>query len=53
MPPSSSIVHVASGLSASAYLAIEAHAGDDLKALYLPKLAAGGWSGTMCLTEPQ
>jgi alkylation response protein AidB-like acyl-CoA dehydrogenase len=41
------------GLSASAYLAIEAHAPDDLKALYLPKLAAGTWSGTMCLTEPQ
>jgi 3-(methylsulfanyl)propanoyl-CoA dehydrogenase len=41
------------GLSASAYLAIEAHAPDDLKTLYLPKLAAGTWSGTMCLTEPQ
>jgi alkylation response protein AidB-like acyl-CoA dehydrogenase len=41
------------GLSASAYLAIEAHAGDELKAIYLPKLAAGTWSGTMCLTEPQ
>jgi alkylation response protein AidB-like acyl-CoA dehydrogenase len=41
------------GLSASAYLAIEAHAPDELKALYLPKLGAGTWSGTMCLTEPQ
>ena len=41
------------GLSASAYLAIEAHAPEELKALYLPKLAAGTWSGTMCLTEPQ
>ena len=41
------------GLSASAYLAIDAHAGDDLKARYLPKLASGAWSGTMCLTEPQ
>jgi alkylation response protein AidB-like acyl-CoA dehydrogenase len=41
------------GLSASAYLAIEAHAPEELKALYLPKLAAGAWSGTMCLTEPQ
>jgi alkylation response protein AidB-like acyl-CoA dehydrogenase len=41
------------GLSASAYLAIEAHAGDELKALYLPQLTAGTWSGTMCLTEPQ
>src|ERR671918_1528673 len=41
------------GLSASAYLAIDAHAGDDLKARYLPKLASGAWSGTMRLTEPQ
>src|SRR5919106_1099326 len=41
------------GLSTSAYLAIEAHAGDELKASYLPKLAEGRWSGTMCLTEPQ
>ena len=41
------------GLSASAYLAIEAHASDELKALYLPQLTAGRWSGTMCLTEPQ
>ena len=29
------------GLSASAYLAIEAHAPDELKALYLPQLTAG------------
>ena len=41
------------GLSASAYLAIEAHAPEELKALYLPQLTAGRWSGTMCLTEPQ
>lgn len=41
------------GLSAGAYLAIETHADAELKALYLPKLAAGRWSGTMCLTEPQ
>jgi alkylation response protein AidB-like acyl-CoA dehydrogenase len=41
------------GLSASAYLAIDAHAPDELKTLYLPRLAAGTWSGTMCLTEPQ
>ena len=41
------------GLSASAYLAIDAHAPDELKALYSAKLAAGTWSGTMCLTEPQ
>ncbi len=41
------------GLSAGAYKAIEHHADDALKALYLPKLADGSWSGTMCLTEPQ
>lgn len=26
---------------------------DEQKALYLPKLVEGTWSGTMCLTEPQ
>jgi alkylation response protein AidB-like acyl-CoA dehydrogenase len=39
------------GLSHGAYNAIERHASDDLKNLYLPKLADGSWSGTMCLTE--
>jgi len=33
--------------------AIAAHASDELKALYLPKLISGEWSGTMNLTEPQ
>ena len=33
--------------------ALEAHASEDLKALYLPKLNSGEWSGTMNLTEPQ
>ncbi|MES0864597.1 acyl-CoA dehydrogenase [Ruegeria sp. SCPT10] len=33
--------------------ALEHHASDDLKALYLPKMMAGEWSGTMNLTEPQ
>jgi acyl-CoA dehydrogenase len=33
--------------------ALEHHASDDLKALYLPKLISGEWSGTMNLTEPQ
>jgi alkylation response protein AidB-like acyl-CoA dehydrogenase len=32
--------------------AIEAHASDKDKQLYLPKLIAAHWSGTMCLTEP-
>ncbi|MDA8584736.1 acyl-CoA dehydrogenase [Rhodobacteraceae bacterium] len=33
--------------------ALEAHASDALKSLYLPKLISGEWSGTMNLTEPQ
>jgi alkylation response protein AidB-like acyl-CoA dehydrogenase len=33
--------------------ALEHHASDALKALYLPKLTSGAWSGTMNLTEPQ
>jgi 3-(methylsulfanyl)propanoyl-CoA dehydrogenase len=41
------------GLSGGAYHAISLHADDGLKTRYLPKLAEGRWSGTMCLTEPQ
>ncbi|TNF21002.1 MAG: acyl-CoA dehydrogenase [Rhodobacteraceae bacterium] len=33
--------------------ALEHHASDALKALYIPKLIAGEWTGTMNLTEPQ
>ncbi|SER67489.1 hypothetical protein SAMN04490244_102118 [Tranquillimonas rosea] len=33
--------------------ALENHASDELKALYLPKLISGEWCGTMNLTEPQ
>ena len=33
--------------------ALEHHASDTLKALYLPKLISGEWNGTMNLTEPQ
>ncbi|OCX66892.1 acyl-CoA dehydrogenase [Thioclava sp. SK-1] len=33
--------------------ALEHHADNALKALYLPKLVSGEWSGTMNLTEPQ
>ncbi len=33
--------------------ALEHHASDAIKALYLPKLISGAWSGTMNLTEPQ
>ncbi|MFB2594559.1 acyl-CoA dehydrogenase [Paracoccus sp. p4-l81] len=32
--------------------ALEHHASDEQKALYIPKLASGEWSGTMNLTEP-
>ena len=32
--------------------ALEHHASDEMKALYLPKLTSGEWSGTMNLTEP-
>ncbi|KPU83333.1 acyl-CoA dehydrogenase [Marinosulfonomonas sp. PRT-SC04] len=33
--------------------ALEHHASDALKAIYLPKLISGEWHGTMNLTEPQ
>jgi len=33
--------------------ALEHHASAELKALYLPRLVSGEWSGTMNLTEPQ
>ena len=33
--------------------ALEHHASDAIKALYLPKLISGEWCGTMNLTEPQ
>ncbi|HYS94216.1 MAG TPA: acyl-CoA dehydrogenase family protein, partial [Candidatus Acidoferrales bacterium] len=40
------------GLSYGAYNALEEHGTEALKQRYLPKLADGTWSGTMCLTEP-
>ena len=39
------------GLSHGAYEALHAHGSDEQKALYLPKLTSGQWTGTMCLTE--
>ena len=33
--------------------AMEHHASEEIKALYVPKLASGDWTGTMNLTEPQ
>ena len=41
-----------SGLSHGAYEALSRHGSDALKKAYLPKLADGTWTGTMCLTEP-
>jgi hypothetical protein len=40
------------GLSHGAYECLHAHGTDAQKALYLPKLTSGEWTGTMCLTEP-
>jgi hypothetical protein len=40
------------GLSHGAYECLHEHGADDIKALYLPKLTTGEWTGTMCLTEP-
>ena len=40
------------GLSAGAYEALLQHGTEEQKALYLPKLASGAWTGTMNLTEP-
>jgi len=40
------------GLSHGAYEAIHEHGTPEQKALYLPKLVSGEWTGTMCLTEP-
>ncbi|MBV8335655.1 MAG: acyl-CoA dehydrogenase N-terminal domain-containing protein, partial [Alphaproteobacteria bacterium] len=40
-------------LTAGAMEAIKAHASDDLKRQFLPKLVSGEWSGTMNLTEPE
>lgn len=40
------------GLTSGAIEAIEIGGTDEQKALYLPKMIAGQWSGTMNLTEP-
>lgn len=39
------------GLTAGACVALLQHADETAKALYLPKMYSGEWSGTMCLTE--
>jgi acyl-CoA dehydrogenase len=40
-------------LTTGAIEALVAHASDEIKTRYLPKLISGEWSGTMNLTEPQ
>jgi len=40
------------GLTNGAMVALDAHGSDDLKNFYMPRMASGEWSGTMCLTEP-
>ncbi|NDH03026.1 MAG: acyl-CoA dehydrogenase, partial [Marivivens sp.] len=40
------------GLTHGAYSAIHAHASDELKAKFLPKMVTCDWTGTMNLTEP-
>ncbi|AEA28850.1 Butyryl-CoA dehydrogenase (plasmid) [Pseudonocardia dioxanivorans CB1190] len=39
-------------LSAGVYRCINANADEELKQAFLPNLASGRWTGTMCLTEP-
>lgn len=39
------------GLTAGAIIALDSHASEELKAQFLPRMAAGEWTGTMCLTE--
>ncbi len=41
------------GLTGNAFEAINKSASEELKKLYLPKMATGEWTGTMNLTEPQ
>jgi alkylation response protein AidB-like acyl-CoA dehydrogenase len=41
------------GLLHGAYETLEAHASDELKARYLPRLVSGEWLAAMALTEPQ
>ncbi|MDO5686073.1 MAG: acyl-CoA dehydrogenase [Neisseria sp.] len=40
-------------LTGGAMAAINTHASEELKNIYLPKMCDGTWSGTMNLTEPQ
>jgi len=46
-------IHLTPLLTQGQIEALEHHASDALKALYLPPLISGEWCGTMNLTEPQ
>lgn len=46
-------LELASLLTQGLIVALQSHASDEMKALYLPRLNSGEWSGTMNLTEPQ
>lgn len=39
-------------LNAGACLAMDSHAPEAVKRMFLPRMYAGDWLGTMCLTEP-
>ena len=41
------------GLTHGAYIALKNFGSEELKQRFLPKMVAGTWSGSMCLTEPQ
>ncbi len=40
------------GLTNGAWTALESYADPALKSRFFPRMAAGDWSGSMCLTEP-
>ncbi len=46
-------LHLCNLLTQGQIEALERHASDAVKALYLPRLVSGEWLGTMNLTEPQ
>ena len=46
-------LHICNVLTQGQIEALEHHASDAIKALYLPRLISGEWLGTMNLTEPQ
>lgn len=43
---------MAPGLLHGAYECLRHHGSDEVKALFLPRIASGEWLATMCLTEP-